>query len=119
MSLVDCSGVPNEKFDLITAGKHNNAKGSAILVSSLTNGCVSPDTRRQPGDTVTIFSCGGRADGVSGTNSGQTFPFNATQTTLEFAPNSDNGKICVIPGNGRLEAGPCPTDGSQFFKIVQ
>ncbi|TLD04998.1 uncharacterized protein PgNI_09510 [Pyricularia grisea] len=119
VSLVDCSGTPNEKFDLITAGKHNDAKGAALLVSSLTNGCVSPDTRRQPGDTVTVFSCGGRAAGEGKTNAGQTFPFNATQTSFEFAPRSDNGKLCVIPGNGRLEAGPCPTDGSQIFKIIQ
>ncbi|EHA52980.1 hypothetical protein MGG_12906 [Pyricularia oryzae 70-15] len=119
VSLVDCSGTPNEKFDLITAGKHNDAKGAALLVSSLTNGCVSPDSRRQPGDTVTVFSCGGRAAGEGKTNSGQTFPFNGTETSFVFAPRSDNGKLCVIPGNGRLEAGPCPTDGSQIFKIVQ
>jgi len=63
VQLVDCSGTPNEKFDIITSGKHNNAQESALIVSSLTNGCVSFDGRRAQGDTVTLFSCGGRADG--------------------------------------------------------
>jgi len=35
VALVDCSGTPNEKWDVITAGKHNNAKESALIVSSL------------------------------------------------------------------------------------
>lgn len=35
ISLVQCSGTPNERFDVITAGKHNNAVNSALLVSSL------------------------------------------------------------------------------------
>lgn len=83
VSLVPCAGTPNEKFDIITAGKHNNAENSALIVSSLvssmcsivygsevgmliplqTNGCISFDSRRAQGDTVNIFSCGGRADG--------------------------------------------------------
>jgi hypothetical protein len=63
VSLVDCSGTPNEKWDVITKGKHNDAQGSAIIVSTLMSGCISLDERRQAGDTVTMFSCGGRADG--------------------------------------------------------
>jgi hypothetical protein len=35
VSLVQCAGTPNEKFDIITAGKHNNAQNSALIVSSL------------------------------------------------------------------------------------
>lgn len=35
VGLVDCAGTANEKWDVITAGKHNNAKDSAIIVSSL------------------------------------------------------------------------------------
>lgn len=64
VSLVDCSGTDNEKWDVITKGKHNDgtAKG-ALIVSSLMNGCISLDGRRAAGDTVTMFSCGGRADG--------------------------------------------------------
>ncbi|KAI1848510.1 hypothetical protein JX265_008709 [Neoarthrinium moseri] len=35
VSLVACGGTPNEKFDIITAGKHNNAQGKILIVSSL------------------------------------------------------------------------------------
>lgn len=35
VTLVACAGTPNEKFDVITAGKHNNAENSALIVSSL------------------------------------------------------------------------------------
>jgi hypothetical protein len=38
VSLVTCAGTPNEKFDIVTAGTHNNAQNSALIVSSL----VSP-----------------------------------------------------------------------------
>ncbi len=38
VSLVRCAGTPNEKFDIITSGKHNTADNSALIVSSL----VSP-----------------------------------------------------------------------------
>lgn len=64
VGLATCSEDPNQKFDVVTQGKHNDAKaGKALLVSVLTNGCLSFDGRRQEGDTVTMFSCGGRADG--------------------------------------------------------
>lgn len=35
VQLVDCTGSPNEQFDVITAGKHNNANGAALIVSTL------------------------------------------------------------------------------------
>jgi hypothetical protein len=35
VALVDCAGTDGEKWDVITAGKHNNAKGAVIIVSSL------------------------------------------------------------------------------------
>ena len=64
VGLAECSEDPTQKFDIVTQGKHNDAKdGKALLVSVLTNGCLSFDNRRQQGDTVTVFSCGGRADG--------------------------------------------------------
>lgn len=64
VGLAECSEDPTQKFDVVTQGKHNDAKDSkALLVSVLTNGCLSFDNRRQQGDTVTVFSCGGRADG--------------------------------------------------------
>ncbi|KAI0554327.1 hypothetical protein F4679DRAFT_353726 [Xylaria curta] len=117
VSLVQCAGTPNEKFDIITAGKHNNAKNSALIVSSLTNGCVSFDGRRNPGDTVTMFSCGGRADGNGETNSGQLIPFTGG-TQFTFAPESENNATCIVPGSTRLDSAPCAGDNSQVFKIL-
>ncbi|KAK4217411.1 hypothetical protein QBC37DRAFT_53776 [Rhypophila decipiens] len=119
ISSVECSGSPNEKWDVITAGKHNNQRGNApaaLIVSSLTNGCISVDGRRQAGDTVILFSCGGRGDGGGETDSGQLIPF-IGQTSFAFAPQNQRNQVCILPGDGRLESGPCPTDGSQLFSI--
>lgn len=117
VSLVDCAGTPNEKFDVITAGKHNNAQDSALIVSSLTNGCISFDGRRPAGDTVTLFSCGGRAAGEGETNNGQLVPFTGG-TSLVFAPESERNATCIVAGNGRLDSAPCANDGSQVFTIL-
>ncbi|KAI1773611.1 hypothetical protein F4818DRAFT_95600 [Hypoxylon cercidicola] len=117
VSLVTCAGTPNEKFDIITAGKHNNAEDSALLVSSLTNGCISFDGRRPAGDTVTLFSCGGRAAGEGETNSGQLVPFTGG-TSLVFAPESERNATCLVPGDGRLDSAPCAGDNSQVFTIL-
>jgi hypothetical protein len=52
-----------------------------------------------------------------GTNAGQAVKFVGAQS-FAFAPNSDNGRTCILPGNnGRLESGPCPTDGAQLFSV--
>ncbi|KAI8626090.1 hypothetical protein F5Y19DRAFT_232389 [Xylariaceae sp. FL1651] len=117
VSLVKCAGMPNEKFDIITAGKHNNAKNSALIVSSLMNGCISFDGRRPAGDTVTIFSCGGRADGGGDTNNGQLVPFTGGNQ-LVLAPESERNVTCLVPGNGRLDSTACSNDNSQVFTIL-
>ncbi|KAH9899038.1 hypothetical protein F4778DRAFT_182357 [Xylariomycetidae sp. FL2044] len=117
ISLVECAGTPNEKFDIITAGKHNDAADSALVVSSLMNGCVSFDGRRPAGDTVTIFSCGGRAAGEGETNTGQLTPFTGG-TSLVLAPESERNATCIVPGDGRLDSAPCTNDVSQAFTIL-
>ncbi|KAI1338230.1 hypothetical protein F5Y15DRAFT_135795 [Xylariaceae sp. FL0016] len=117
VSLVDCADTPNEKFDLITAGRHNNANNSALVVSSLTNGCISFDGRRPAGDTVTLFSCGGRADGGGLTNAGQLIPFTGG-TSLLLAPESEKNATCIVPGDGRLDSAPCSNVETQRFTIV-
>ncbi|KAK5627568.1 hypothetical protein RRF57_003283 [Xylaria bambusicola] len=117
VSLVQCAGTPNEKFDVITAGKHNNEDASALIVSSLMNGCISFDGRREAGDTVTIFSCGGRADGDGETNSGQLIPFTGG-TQFALAPVSERNATCIVPGNDRLDSAPCTDDDSQLFKVL-
>lgn len=64
VALAECSEEAGQKFDVVTKGVHNDGQaGDALLVSSLTNGCISFDGRRAVGDTVTLFSCGGRAGG--------------------------------------------------------
>lgn len=35
VGVVDCGGTPNEKWDVITAGVHNDKPDSALIVSSL------------------------------------------------------------------------------------
>ncbi|KAK4237280.1 putative iron-sulfur protein [Achaetomium macrosporum] len=108
VSLVDCSGSPNEKWDVITEGKHNKPnpnQPAALVVSALTQGCISFDGRRQAGDTVTLFSCGGRAAGEGETTGSQLFPF-IGQTSFAFAPVSENNNTCILPGNGRLDSEP-------------
>lgn len=116
VSIVDCTGAPNEKWDIITAGKHNSATKATLVVSALTQGCISFDGRRDAGDTVTLFSCGGRADGGGETNSDQIFRY-LGQLSFAFAPLAQNNKTCILPGDGRLDSGPCPTDGSQLYSI--
>ncbi|KAK0738270.1 hypothetical protein B0T18DRAFT_242567 [Schizothecium vesticola] len=120
VALVECSGTPNEKWDIVTAGKHNKAgrTPATLVVSTLTQGCISFDGRRQAGDTVTLFSCGGRADGSGETNADQLFPY-IGQLSFAMAPTGQGNKTCVLPGGdgGRLESGPCPKDGSQLFSI--
>ncbi|KLU89171.1 hypothetical protein MAPG_08145 [Magnaporthiopsis poae ATCC 64411] len=118
-----CAGTPNERFDVVTRGKHNDGRaGGSLLVSSLMNGCVSVDPRRAAGDTVTMFSCGGRADGGGETNSGQLFKIDTGNAGGGFtlAPLSDDGKVCVVMGgDGRLVTGPCAGNAGQRFEIVQ
>ncbi|KAF6831952.1 hypothetical protein CPLU01_06469 [Colletotrichum plurivorum] len=107
---------PNQQFDVITKGKHNDGKdGAALVVSSLTNGCVSTDGRRADGDTVTLFSCGGRAAGEGGTNTGQLVKISGS--SFVWTPVND-AKTCVVPGQqGRLVTAACKGDGSESFTI--
>ncbi len=37
-----CDGSAGEKFDIVTAGKHNDAKGSTLVVSSLVSSFLTP-----------------------------------------------------------------------------
>lgn len=121
IAVQDCDGSPNEKFDFITQGKHNNAQNSTLVVSSLTNGCVNFDDRRAAGDTVIIFSCGGRADGDSQTTNSQLFPFSAAANgnSIVLAPENGNGQVCLVPINGKLDQTTCDGSADQSFTIVQ
>ncbi|KAL2271941.1 hypothetical protein VTJ83DRAFT_1312 [Remersonia thermophila] len=123
ISLVTCSGSPNEKWDVISQGKHNEPnpnRRAVLVVSALTQGCISFDGRRNAGDTVVLFSCGGRAAGEGGTDPNQLFP-NIGQTSFAFAPTGEGNRTCILPGSGgdKLDSGPCPDDGSQLFSVFE
>ncbi|OAR00907.1 hypothetical protein LLEC1_07300 [Akanthomyces lecanii] len=101
------------------SGKHNDARaGKALLVSVLTNGCLNFDSRRQQGDTVTMFSCGGRADGEGETTTSQLFPFDGTNDIV-LQPSSDDGKFCLVAGKDRLDSASCDKQKDQVFELVE
>ena len=114
-----CTGAPEEKFDFITAGKHNNVPGGTqtLIVSSVTNGCVNFDPRRTI-NPANIFSCGGRGDGGGDTNASNLFPFTAGETSITLAVENENGATCLINVGGFLTGAPCTGDASQKFTIV-
>ncbi|KAJ6571980.1 hypothetical protein B0H19DRAFT_1132017 [Mycena capillaripes] len=117
----DCDGSEGQKFDFITKGVHNNQAGQTLIVSSLTNGCITFDDRRAAGDQVNMFSCGGRADGSGQVNNSQLFP-TPTDFTAPYALTPDNAKgVCLVNTNGRLVNVACdPTKptADELFTIV-
>ncbi|GKT54136.1 ricin-type beta-trefoil lectin domain-containing protein [Colletotrichum tofieldiae] len=117
VALAACDGTPNQQFDVVSKGKHNDGKDNSVLVvSSLTNGCVSTDGRRADGDTVTIFSCGGRAAGEGLTNTGQLV--RVFGDSFLWSPVNDEA-TCVVPGGqGRLVTAACKGDNSETYTIV-
>ena len=51
------------------------------------------------------------------TNADQLFPF-IGQFSFAFTPSSQVNKTCILPGTaGRLDSGPCPTNGAQLFSV--
>lgn len=117
--LQPCDGSAGEQWDVITSGKHNNQPNSALIVSALTQGCLNFDPRRAAGDTVMIFSCGGRADGGGSVTDSQLFAFTTGETSLKLQPNNGKGQVCFAPNaTGRLDQAPCSDDPNQVFTIV-
>lgn len=86
-------------------------------MSSLTQGCLNFDPRRAAGDTVILFSCGGRADRGGGVTNSQLFPYSGNETTLSLAPENANGVTCLVPLNGKLDEANCNNDASQLYTI--
>ncbi|KAJ6521033.1 hypothetical protein B0H19DRAFT_860728, partial [Mycena capillaripes] len=101
-----CDGSAGQKFDVITAGKHNDQKGTALFVSTLTQGCLNFDPRRAAGNQVLLFSCGGRADGGGAVTNSQLFTFTGTSTTIPLAPINQAG-TCFFNNNGNLDQQSC------------
>ncbi|RAL63642.1 hypothetical protein DID88_003685 [Monilinia fructigena] len=120
MTLQACDGSQNQAWDIVTSGKHNNVAGSVLVVSSLTQGCLNFDPRRAAGDTVIMFSCGGRADGDGLVTTSQLFPFTEGQTSILLAPENGNNATCLAANAaGKLDSTTCSSDtSSQSFTIV-
>ncbi|KIW85852.1 hypothetical protein Z517_01244 [Fonsecaea pedrosoi CBS 271.37] len=117
--LQPCDGSPNQSFDIITAGVHNDQPNSALIVSTLTQGCLNFDPRRAAGDTVIMFSCGGRADGGGQVTNSQLFTFTAGETSLRLQPENGAGSVCLAAdATGRLDQVTCSDDPSQVFTIA-
>ncbi|KXJ88793.1 hypothetical protein Micbo1qcDRAFT_16036 [Microdochium bolleyi] len=121
VALVACQASNiNQKFDIITKGKHNDGTHgkSALVMSVVTNGCISFDGRREASDRVNIFSCGGRADGSGQTNTGQLIPFDG-EKNITFSPLSENKAVCYKGvGGNRLVSATCNEQPSRLFKLL-
>ncbi|KAJ7292676.1 hypothetical protein C8J57DRAFT_1042258 [Mycena rebaudengoi] len=111
-----CDGSAGQKFDVITAGKHNDQPGTALFVSTLTQGCLNFDERRAPGNQLVLFSCGGRADGGGAVTNSQLFTFKDASAPLALAPINAVG-TCVFNNNGKLDAQACNNSAGQLFTI--
>ncbi|KAF7928992.1 hypothetical protein BELL_0247g00080 [Botrytis elliptica] len=120
ITLQTCDGSQNQAWDIVTSGKHNNVAGSVLVVSSLTQGCLNFDPRRAAGDTVIMFSCGGRADGDGLVTNSQLFPFIEGQTDILLAPENGNNATCLVANaDGKLDSTTCAGDAtSQSFSIL-
>ena len=63
VQLAECGSTEGQGWDIITSGAHISGDGGMLIVSTLTQACFNFDPRRQAGNQVILFSCGGRADG--------------------------------------------------------
>lgn len=113
----DCTQAQGLGFDVITAGKHNNQKGQALVVSTLSQACLNFDDRRKPGDQVIMFSCGGRADGEGQVTNSQLFAFDGKTQNIQMKPENGNGK-CLVADGERVSIAQCDAnDKKQVFTI--
>ncbi|KAJ7632916.1 hypothetical protein FB45DRAFT_1003147 [Roridomyces roridus] len=111
-----CDGSAGQQFDIITAGKHNNVAGTALFVSSLTQGCLNFDPRRNPGNQVLLFSCGGRADGGGSVTNSQLFTFTSDANPFTLAP-TNQANTCFFNNNGLLDQQSCSNSATQLFTV--
>lgn len=123
MQVKECDGSANEQWDVITSGVHNNVPGAALIVSTLTNGCMNFDPRRAAGDQTILFSCGGRADGGGAVTNSQLFDFDPAKTTsVPLVPQNGNEAVCLTASGTTLDntaCTPASASGSELFSFVQ
>jgi len=120
ITIQDCDGSAGQQWDVITAGVHNNVPGTALFVSTLTQGCLNFDPRRAAGNQVLLFSCGGRADGGGSVTNSQLFTFANNSTTIPLVTTSQ-ANTCLFSNNGFLDDTSCDTSNptaDELFTIV-
>lgn len=106
VQVATCGTTDGQGWDVITSGKHNDQNGQALIVSTSTQACLNFDPRRQAGDQVNLFSCGGRADGGGQVTNSQLFAFDGQAGPLSLQP--ENGKQqCVTSQGQRLDIANC------------
>ena len=108
-----CGTTQGQGWDVITAGKHNDQQGQALVVSTDTQACLNFDPRRQPGDQVNLFSCGGRADGGGQVTNSQLFAFTGGAGPLSLQPSNVNGQ-CLTSQSKRVDIAACGGAGQAF-----
>ncbi|KAJ7827497.1 hypothetical protein B0H14DRAFT_3720581 [Mycena olivaceomarginata] len=117
VNIAACDGSAGQQFDVISSGKHNDQPGTALIVSSLIQGCLNFDPRRAAGNQVILFSCGGRADGGGLVTNSQLFTFDGKSTTIPLAPTNQAG-TCLFNNNSKLDQQSCtvasPSAGQLF-----
>ncbi|KAL6895459.1 hypothetical protein HDV57DRAFT_10438 [Trichoderma longibrachiatum] len=115
IQITDCGSAQGQGWDVITAGVHNDQKGQALIVSTLTQACFNFDPRRAAGNQVLLFSCGGRADGGGQVTNSQLFAFTGGAGPLSLTPENDPTKCFAAKGNVVDIADCNDGDASQKF----
>lgn len=115
IQITDCGSTQGQGWDVITAGVHDDQKGQALIVSTLTQACFNFDPRRAAGNQVLLFSCGGRADGSGQVTNSQLFAFTGGAGPLSLAPGNDVTKCFVAKGNAVDIADCNANDATQKF----
>jgi len=119
IQVAPCNGSTGQLWDVITAGVHNNVANSMLVVNTLTQACMNFDPRRAAGDTVIMFSCGGRADGGGSVTNSQLFPFNGTAGPLALTPENAVGTCFTVTAANVIDEAPCnPADPNQSFTFL-
>ncbi|KAL7791834.1 hypothetical protein V8C37DRAFT_381496 [Trichoderma ceciliae] len=115
IQITDCGSAQGQGWDVITSGVHNDQKGQALIVSTLTEACFNFDPRRPAGNQVLLFSCGGRADGSGQVTNSQLFAFTGGVGPLSLTPGNDPTKCFVAKGDSVDIADCNANDAAQKF----
>jgi len=115
-----CDGSEAQKWDVITAGVHNNQPGFALIVNNLVQGCL--DFNPAKAAAINLFACGGRADGSGKVTSSQLFTFAAGTgaTPFPLVPQSGKKAVCVTVSGDKLvntACDPATASGAELFTI--